>query len=109
MITITYNRHDLRVTVKGHSGFAEIGQDIVCSGVSSLTYTLAKFVSKLYEDGKLYFEPIFNIDEGNADIGITVRNTFEYEARLVFDAICEGYKLIAKAHPDNVEFKKVYH
>ncbi len=108
MITITYNRQDLSVTVNGHSGYAEIGQDIVCASVSSLTYALAKFAEKIYRDGKLYFEPNLDVIEGKAEISVVVRNTFEYETRLVFDAICEGYELIAKEHPNNVEVKRVY-
>lgn len=46
MIKITHNterdgtecRHT--ITIKGHAGYAPIGEDIVCAGVSTLAYTL---------------------------------------------------------------------
>ena len=106
MTKIEYNRQDLKVTIKGHSGYAEQGKDIVCASISSLAYALGKYVDKAYREGKAYFKPTIKLDEGDAEISITIRGTFEYETRLVFDAMCEGFKLIANTYPDNVEFNK---
>ena len=39
MIKIT--KHENKITIEGHAGFAPPGQDIVCAGVSALLCTLA--------------------------------------------------------------------
>lgn len=109
MITITYDRLELKVNIEGHANHDEMGKDIVCAGVSSLTYTLAMYAEKLNDNGKLYFEPTIRLGAGDTEIGVVVRGDYEHEARSVFDALCEGYNLIAKTYPDNVRYNTVYH
>ena len=41
MIHIKYSRHETRLQVRGHAGFAPEGQDIVCAGISALLCALA--------------------------------------------------------------------
>ena len=43
------------VTVSGHAGFAGVGKDIICAGVTALTQTLIKSLNDLTED-KIEYE-----------------------------------------------------
>lgn len=108
MIEILYHRQDLKVTVKGHANYDEQGKDIVCSAVTSLMYCLGMFAEEYYDADKLYFEPIVKLESGGSEVSIVVRGTFEKEARVVFDTICNGLELIAKTYPENVSYRKVY-
>ena len=47
MITVKIFEH--AVNIKGHAGFAGLGQDIVCAAVSTLFYTLAEHLSRTTE------------------------------------------------------------
>lgn len=41
IVVISDNNKNIRkLTVSGHAGYAKKGEDIVCAGVSALTYTL---------------------------------------------------------------------
>ena len=54
------------VTVYGHAGFAEVGKDIICAGVTALTQTLIKSLNDLTKD-KIEYEiwnPPDNICKG---------------------------------------------
>lgn len=109
MTRITYDRLELKVTIEGHANHDEMGKDIVCAGISSLTYTLAMYVDKLNYFGKTPFAPNIRLNEGNAEISVVVWGKHEHQVREVFDAICDGYELIANTYPDNVQYHTVYH
>ena len=61
MITITTTPHKLTIT--GHAGHAEHGQDIVCAAVSALALTLIHSIEQLTED-KIEYE----IESGNISV-----------------------------------------
>ena len=109
MTRIVYDRLELKVTIEGHAKHDEIGKDVVCAGITSLTYTLAMYVDKLNRFGKTLFVPNIRLDSGNAEISVVVKGGYEHEARRVFDTICDGYELIANTYPDNVQYHTVYH
>jgi uncharacterized protein YsxB (DUF464 family) len=90
MTRIAYDRLALKVVIEGHAKYDEVGKDIVCAGISSLTYALAMYADKLDNDGKTYFAPTIHLDNGDAEISVVVKGNYEHEARKVFDAICEG-------------------
>lgn len=45
-VSISYDE----IKISGHAGYAEIGKDIVCAGVSVLVYTLEKALEGLCEN-----------------------------------------------------------
>lgn len=61
MIAINITRTGL--TVDGHAGYAEIGNDIICAAVSVLTQGLIHSLDALTED-----EISYNIRDGHIDI-----------------------------------------
>ena len=81
-----------RITVHGHAGYAPEGQDIVCSAVSILLYTLArKLGDELHdismEKGKSYLT--WRVSKKNNEVE---------------DTIIQGFILLAKKYPDYVTF-----
>ncbi len=44
-IELKETEKEYRLTVKGHSGYAPIGEDIVCAGVSALVLNFASFTA----------------------------------------------------------------
>lgn len=92
MITIRYKcdeAHELKIS--GHAGYAEKGKDIVCAGVSAITYALlgiidADYISRRIADGNVYIR----CENNSERIGTA------------FDMAIIGYEQIAHTHPDNV-------
>lgn len=61
MITVNITQNGL--TVDGHAGYAEIGKDIVCAAVSSLTQGLIHSLKALTDD-----EISYRVASGHAEI-----------------------------------------
>ena len=61
MITVIRSDHGL--TVDGHAGFAETGNDIICAAVSALAQGLIHALSDLTED-----EIFYNVRDGHIEI-----------------------------------------
>lgn len=73
------------IAIEGHAGYAEVGKDIVCAGVTALTQTLIKSIEDLTSDKIRY-----DIMPGKADIYF--RNLSEAGKLLVdsfFLGICQ--------------------
>lgn len=86
---IEVKRDNLKISIKGHAGYDEIGKDIVCAGVSTLlhTYAFALDIEELQQDGEwLYVEPPNNI-----------------KALHICQAIWRGLIMISATYPDYVK------
>lgn len=92
MITAKFKKKNNQVywyQVTGHAGYADLGTDIVCAGVSALyitvTNTLLSF-GRTFERDKGYFV----LDATDADNACL---------KVLYDGICS----IAEQYPDNIE------
>ena len=59
MINISINKkgdYVDRITIKGHSGYAELGSDIVCASVSSIAITTVNACLRIDKDSIIYSE-----------------------------------------------------
>ena len=92
---ITVKVWDSVITVKGHSGYADHGKDIVCAGVSTLAQTLIKSIDSLTDDDISY-----SIRPGNIEIRYTHLSD---DSKKLIDAFFIGCGLIAGEYPDNVK------
>ncbi len=96
MINIEYiNRgktHDLRIT--GHAGFSDCGNDIVCAGVSAITYTLLGYLADSDDVQTL----AYTTDSGDC----TVTCVGGDRVQTAFDMAVTGYQMIAFTYPDHV-------
>ena len=85
----------------GHTEYASAGQDILCSAVSILCYTLRALLREAYEEGKIeryredfsagYVRMAFELPDDNA---LILDNTM---------AILRGFQLLEEAFPDFIE------
>ena len=96
MLNIT--RKDYTLTVEGHAGFAQPGQDIVCAAASMLFYTLHGTLTK-------YKYELAREDYEESGIIAAIPNAgFWLDLDVIFDTICTGYKLLAAQHPEHVAY-----
>ena len=92
MITIGYKVGEC-LSVVGHAGFADPGQDIVCAGISALYCTL-RAISKETVDEYIDGTPAHRLHpacEGD-------------KWAAVADLIAAGMKAIAAKYPENVSY-----
>lgn len=100
MITARYDRdgemHTL--SVNGHAGYADKGQDIVCAGVSAIVYALIGWLEN-------NIEAFASIDENNGEVIISCEGDEKVEAVFYMAAI--GIESIMNAYPDHVDIEIV--
>jgi uncharacterized protein YsxB (DUF464 family) len=87
--------------IKGHAGYNP-GNDIVCSAVSALAYTLAGAVNSLCKIN----EARYNDNPGDFlfDVSIKGLSSPTYDSlKTIFLTVYTGIKLIAESYPKNVE------
>ena len=82
------------IEINGHAGYAEIGKDIVCAGVTALTQTLIRSMQGLTRD-KVEYE----VSPGRADIHL---GNLSEEGKLLVDSFFIGACLIADEFPEYV-------
>lgn len=90
MIEIRYAEqpHELKIT--GHADYNS-GQDIVCAGVSAITYALLQYL----EDRGI------QTDAGRKGASV-ICSEDNKEVRTAFEMALTGYQMIAEEYPDNV-------
>jgi uncharacterized protein YsxB (DUF464 family) len=93
--------------VKGHAGLAPQGEDIVCSAVSILVYTLVRAIEGMVERDELNDTTVVKLESGDTSISISPRFIYRREARLIFDTICDGFELIAHDYPQYVVLESI--
>lgn len=93
-VDITYSDNLLDIIIDGHSGYADYGNDIVCAGVSAITYAAMSV-----------------LDDFNADIDISdghchIQARYTDDEQDYFDGVVEmimsGYMAISEKYPDFV-------
>ena len=98
-------RH-FRVEVDGHAGQAELGQDLICSAVSILTYTTAQVIQSM-TTVKCYFpvSPTIELQSGKAVIDAVCYTEKDYnELRYATLFVSAGFALLQNQFPDHVKF-----
>lgn len=105
MIQVVYHRKFHRVTMEGHAGSAEPGQDLVCASASILAYTLADNVSQLAKKGAARVAPVENMSDGKTEIQLKPHSKYRSVVTMIFDSICAGFALLAYNHPAYIKFE----
>lgn len=95
MIRIKYMPEKGQLWIRGHSGYAEPGKDIVCAGISALFETLGEHPSVCRGHG---------CAKENEHV-LLPRTGTEKEMMPMFDLIASGMRAIAEKYPDNVSFQ----
>ena len=76
---------------KGHAGYAETGQDIVCAAVSALIITTVNSLEKFTDDK-------FDVQEKDGFVSIHFRNNLSERAMLLMDSLLLGLTEIAGSY-----------
>ena len=94
MITITVKKRNgnyLEFVSKGHAGYAEEGQDIVCAAVSALIITTVNSLEKFTDDK-------FDVQEKDGFVYIHFRNDLSERGMLLMDSLLLGLTEIAGSY-----------
>ena len=94
MITITVKKRNgnyLEFVSKGHAGYAEEGQDIVCAAVSALIITTVNSLEKFTDDK-------FDVQEKDGFVSIHFRNDLSERGMLIMDSLLLGLTEIAGSY-----------
>ena len=107
MTTVKYKGQGkvFELTAEGHTGYAEIGQDIVCASVSILAYQLAQVVKDAYILGKLRTKPKVVLNDGKVRIKCIPHKEYAHEIAYAFYYAFLGYSILAKNYPKYVTIK----
>ncbi len=101
MIKITVKPDEFQVKIKGHAEHGENGNDIVCSAVSTLFYTLGQ---TLYESQEMLVKnPIFTDKDGEGFCKCVPKKEYEGNIARSYFTILQGFMLIAGNYPKNVK------
>ena len=101
MIEVIHHKKNQHISIDGHAGFAQIGEDIVCAGVSTLVQTMVVSIETLTEDkNKIKYD----MSPGKADI---YYGNLSKESDALINSFFVGVKLIASAYPDFVHLTKL--
>lgn len=93
----------LSLRVKGHAGYAEHGQDIVCASASILAYTLASIVESFDDDG---VKPIIDLTSGDTTIACVCKDREDYvKVANAYHYTQIGYALLAQNYPQYVRLE----
>lgn len=91
--------------VSGHAGYAENGQDIVCSAVSALTITtinaLSMYTSQVFET---------DVDEESGRITVNFPEPLNHDGELLVNSMILGLRTIENEYNDeyiHVDFREV--
>ena len=123
MILLQYYRSTPGVAISGHAESGAPGHDLVCAAASMLAYTLGEYVQSLEKrtgdvfaqyspreglddeeelvDGPSEADKILELLPGMALIVRRERGEKAGRVRAVFDAVCNGFALLARQFPEN--------
>lgn len=105
MINIKFNPKTFTLDITGHAEHGKKGEDIVCSAISTLFYTLGQ---SLYESKHMMAEDIvFSDEDGNGHLSCTPKAEYEANVSLIYWTILNGFELVAENYKKNVKLKVV--
>ena len=99
MITIEFKPDTFTLDITGHAEHGKKGEDIVCSAISTLFYTLAQ---SLYESADMLEDISFSDKDGNGHISCKPKAEYEANVSLIYWTILNGFQLVADNYEKNV-------
>ena len=90
----------VRISIVGHAAFNP-GNDIVCAGVSAITFQLLGVLDQM-DDQKLIYDQHVDVEDGFVIVQFSLVPE-EFETwDIVWNVIRTGWQNIADEYPDNV-------
>lgn len=103
MIQVTYFKKKNRVVISGHAFSGEAGHDLVCAGVSALTYTLTANVGNMEEQG-IVKDAKVKLHKGHGTIRCNAVEGCEDMVKRIYEAVCVGFEILANRFPKNISY-----
>lgn len=104
VITVLY-KHGAPIgfDAKGHTGYAERGEDIVCAAVSAVTQTAAIGITELVKA-----ECAFEVSDGELHLmlGRSVKGEQLKQAELILETMLMGLRSIETEYSDYLKIEK---
>ena len=100
MIEIKVNPKKYEVSITGHAGQAEKGQDIVCSAISILFYTLAQSIAE--SAAMLKASADIRSDDGNGYLRCEPKEEYRGNIERTYWTILVGFELVANEYPEYI-------
>lgn len=105
MIEIKFEPNTFTLDISGHAEHGKKGEDIVCSAISTLFYTLAE---SLCRGEQMMQEDIVFFDKGgNGHISCKPKEEYEANVSLIYWTILTGMEFIANNYEKNVSLNVV--
>lgn len=102
MIKITFKPKTLELELTGHAEHGNKGEDIVCSAISILFYTLGE--SLIQSEEMLKKDPVICIKDGDGFISCDPKEEYEGNIARTYWTVLNGLQLVADNYPENVTF-----
>lgn len=97
------NPGSLSLSIRGHAGAAEVGQDIVCASASILAYTVAQMVKDYSNADMLEEKPTITLRKGRTDVTCMPKKEYYDEVKHTFCVAQTGLFLLAHNYPQYVD------
>ena len=97
MIKVRYNLDYSMLKITGHANYANYGEDIVCSSVSSIIITSCNLAYK--------FNHEFKYQDDN-DVITIINNTNDENVKIVLENMIEMLKDLERQYPKNINISK---
>lgn len=85
-------KNSVHIHITGHAGYAERGNDIVCSAISILIQTAIAHMDRVADKYD------YSLDEGYAEL-----EAEGYDAKVAVETIITGFELLADNYPEYIE------
>lgn len=104
-----YAKHNgsIHMTLRGHSGDAPQGQDMICAAATALAYTAAQAVQFAYEEGRLNQKPKIDIRYGEATVIATPTKEAYDEVLHIFWVVQCGMHVLSHNYPQNLRMEYI--
>lgn len=96
---IKCNFTDNGFSVSGHSGYSEIGTDIVCAAVSGMVMLVCNTITE-----KTPSTAVVSVDEESGTVILNHNNTSKDEfANILINSLMDELVNLSKEYPDNLQ------
>jgi uncharacterized protein YsxB (DUF464 family) len=108
MTKIRMNWEDLTLVCSGHAGGGEKGHDIICAGISALTYALLNTLRDAEARGRTRL--VWKVDEEAGKIRMQAIPCSGYNAEVnaYYRVIMNGYRAMEEHYPENITIGEVW-
>lgn len=98
MTRVRYHPEEYHLSVEGHAGAGAYGEDVVCAGISVLSFTLIQAAEEF--NMHLYL----NETDGSLDVRCYPDEEDEERCRFLFNVLADGFDMMAAKYPEYIKF-----